>query len=132
MTPGLDIGSGPGNKSTEIIEGRGKMAWEISITDEGWQEIYAALQKMTKLQLLEAIEDDFVEQYCMGHPTFYHNMPHHIAMRLYRKMDRLNRYATHDVLVDTCFEMIQKNNTCDNGGWKYWIDRCGYHTVNLR
>ncbi len=36
-----------------------------------------------------------------------------------------------EVLADRAFELIQQNNTCDNGGFAYWIDREGYHKVLL-
>ena len=37
----------------------------------------------------------------------------------------------HDILVDRAYELIEQNGTCDNGGWAYWIDREGFHTVEL-
>jgi hypothetical protein len=36
-----------------------------------------------------------------------------------------------EVLADRAYEMIEQNNTCDNGGFGYWIDREGYHKVWL-
>lgn len=35
----------------------------------------------------------------------------------------------HDNLVDAAIESIEKNDTCDNGGFNFWIDREGIHTV---
>lgn len=37
----------------------------------------------------------------------------------------------HDVLAERAFELIEQNNTCDNGGFVYWIDREGFHKVWL-
>jgi hypothetical protein len=37
----------------------------------------------------------------------------------------------HDVLVDIAFKLVEENNTCDNGGYNYWIDKQGCHTVSL-
>ena len=37
----------------------------------------------------------------------------------------------HDVLVDRAFELVEANDTCDNGGYGYWVDREGFHKVWL-
>lgn len=44
-----------------------------------------------------------------------------------------NRLAVlpHVVLADRAYELIEQNNTCDNGGFGYWIDREGFHKVWL-
>ena len=37
----------------------------------------------------------------------------------------------HAVLVDRAFELVERTDTSDDGGWSYWIDREGYHKVQL-
>lgn len=37
----------------------------------------------------------------------------------------------HDVLVGRAFELLEANNTCENGGYGYWVDREGFHVVWL-
>lgn len=103
------------------------MAWEISISAEGWDEIREALEEWSKEDLISAICDDFYEtlvEYgiengmAQGFADTYG-----ISMRM---------YAPHDALVDTAFKRIEANNTCDNGGFAYWIDRDGHHKVELK
>jgi hypothetical protein len=36
----------------------------------------------------------------------------------------------HDILADRVFELIESNDTCDNGGFAYWIDREGFHSAS--
>lgn len=100
------------------------MAWSISITAEGWQDIRDKLDDWSREALIDAIADDMFE-------------------RVYDKagMEHANRAADaerkrlsdlpQDILADRAFELIESNNTCDNGGWAYWIDREGYHKVRL-
>ena len=38
------------------------MAWEISITNEGWQEIKTELNKWSKKRLIQAISDNEFER----------------------------------------------------------------------
>lgn len=102
------------------------MAWEISITAEGWQDIRNELDNWSKKDLIQAISDDYYEELeQMGKPD---DVCRKRALKLTCK---LNLYASRDCLADHAFELIEKNNTCDNGGWAYWIDREGYHKVYL-
>jgi hypothetical protein len=104
------------------------MAWSISITDEGWGEIYNALHEWSKDDLLCAIEDDRIEQLF---DRSRYPLPYHQQMRIWHEIQILLSYASQEALADECYDLVKKNNTCDNGGYAYWIDREGYHKVYL-
>ena len=100
------------------------MAWEISISAEGWAEIREQLEQSTRDELIAAIADDKFE-------AVYASADSHQAERAAKaERERLSDLP-HDVLVDLAFKLIEQNNTCDNGGFAYWIDRAGYHKVEL-
>ena len=100
------------------------MAWEISITAEGWQEIREKLDDWDRASLIAAITDDTFERVekLAGQ--------HHAQRAADAERKRLEELP-HDVLADRAYELIEANNTCDNGGFAYWIDREGYHKVWL-
>ena len=105
------------------------MAWEISITQDGWQEIHDELsnqRKWPKAMLIHAIADDLFE--ALEHSTDL-DLAKLIKQIETRKKELRKLYRNN--LVDIAFELIEKNNTCDNGGFAYWIDREGYHKVYL-
>jgi hypothetical protein len=37
-----------------------------------------------------------------------------------------------DILIDECVKCIEENNTCSNDFYEYYIDREGYHSVNIK
>lgn len=100
------------------------MAWEISISTEGWTEIREKLEDWTPDALIAAITDDKFEM-VMDKAGQHHAERAAVAER--------NRLADlpQDILADRAFELIEQNNTCDNGGFGYWIDREGFHKVWL-
>ena len=100
------------------------MAWSISITVEGWQEIYDKLERRDGETLIDAICDDVFEM-VLANSDLEH--AEHAATAERERLEDL----THDVLVDRAFELVEQNNTCENGGYGYWIDREGYHRVWL-
>lgn len=100
------------------------MAWEICITAEGWTEIREALEAWDREALIAAITDDKFE-------AVYAEADEHHASRAADAERKRLEHLPHDVLVDRAFELIEQNNTCDNGGWAYWIDREGYHRVEI-
>jgi len=102
------------------------MAWEISITAEGWSEVYEACHELDKKKLLDAITDDYFE--ALEKQGFDYTDCKKRALKLRYKLET---YASQEGLADTAYELIEKNNTCDNGGYRYWIDREGYHGVTL-
>ena len=100
------------------------MAWEISITAEGWAEIRQQLEKWDKDDLINAICDDKFEM-------VYGKASQEHAQRAFDAERNRLEDLPHDILVDRAFELIEENGTCDNGGWAYWIDREGFHKVQL-
>ncbi|MEW4454518.1 hypothetical protein AB1L30_17715 [Bremerella sp. JC817] len=100
------------------------MAWEISITAEGWQQIRDKLDDWDRASLIAAITNDTFErvEQVAGQ---YHAQRAADAER--KRLENL----THDVLADRAFELIEQNNLCDAGGFGYWVDREGFHKVWL-
>ena len=100
------------------------MAWEISISAEGWQEIREKLEDWSNEALIDAIADDKFE-------AVYEKADlEHATLAATAERNRIADIP-HDLLVDRAFELIEQNNTSDNGGWNYWVDREGYHKVCL-
>ena len=89
------------------------MAWSISISPEGWQEIYEACHRCKKSFLWDAVNETLRQQ---KQPT----LP-----RKYRKQ------TTQENLADNAYLFIHSTNTCDNGGFKFWIDPKGYYKVTI-
>lgn len=100
------------------------MAWEISITAEGWQQIRDKLDDWDRAALIAAITDDTFErvEQIAGQQ--------HAQRAADAERKRLEGLP-QDVLADRCFELIEANNLCDAGGFAFWIDREGYHKVRL-
>jgi hypothetical protein len=100
------------------------MAWSISIAVDAWQHIRDELEMWSKKRLIDAICDDKFEAVAekAGHL--------HAECAAAAERRRLKRLP-HDVLVDRAFELVKQNDTCDDGGWAYWIDREGSHKVWL-
>lgn len=100
------------------------MAWEISVSADGWAEIREKLDDWTCGDLIAAITDDKFEM------VLAKAGQHHAERASAAERNRLNDLS-HDLLADRAYELIEQNNTCDNGGWSYWIDREGFHKVWL-
>lgn len=100
------------------------MAWSISISQNGWSEIRDQLDTWDRKSLIAAITDDKFEM-VNGKAG-----EHHAKRAADAERKRLGSLP-HDLLVDRAFELIEQNDTCDNGGWAYWIDREGFHKVHL-
>ena len=100
------------------------MAWEISISANGWADIREKLEVWGRTRLINAISDDKFEM-VLAEAGEEH-------ARKARRAER-KRLAglPQDILADRAFELIEQNNTCDNGGFAYWIDREGFHKVFL-
>ncbi|RFM34412.1 hypothetical protein [Chitinophaga silvisoli] len=90
------------------------MAWSISITPEGWNEIYEACHGCEKHFLLEAINETAIQK---GIPGISEDAAKEIS---------------HEALANIVFEIIQETDTCDNGGFKYWIDPKGFYKIDLQ
>ena len=100
------------------------MAWSISISAEGWQEIRDKLDGWSRDALIDAIVDDKFEM------VYDKAGQYHADRAANAERERL-AVLPQDILADRAFELIETNNTSDNGGWAYWIDREGYHKVRL-
>jgi len=100
------------------------MAWEISITAEGWQEIRDELERWEDEDLIAAICDDKFE-------AVYEKAGQDRAQLAFDAEKQRLENLPHDLLVDRAFELVEQTNTCENGGFGYWIDREGFHVVWL-
>jgi hypothetical protein len=100
------------------------MAWAISITAEGWQEIRDELERWGRRRLIAAITDDKFER------VLEKGGQKHAERAAAAERKRL-KTVPHDVLVDRAFELVEATDTCENGGYGYWIDREGFHKVWL-
>ncbi len=108
------------------------MAWSISITPEGWQDIRRELETWDRERIIAALADDEYERVEdeMAKAEFGGFDPDAPAINALNRRKALERLDLSD-LVDAAMETIEANNTCDNGGFRYWIDREGYHGVTL-
>ena len=100
------------------------MVWAISITAEGWQEIHDKLERWSRRRLVNAIADDKFEL------VLKKGGQDHAERAAAAERKRLAN-VPHDVLVDRAYELVEANDTCENGGFGYWVDREGFHKVWL-
>ena len=100
------------------------MAWAISIGVEGWQEIRDELETWDREALIAAICDDKFEL------VLAKRSQEHAERAVAAERKRLENLP-HDLLVDRACELIEDTDTCENGGYGYWIDREGFHKVWL-
>lgn len=89
------------------------MAWEISITPEGWQGLYTTLQHKSKTWLFKAVN---AARYGAGEK---------------RLPQRLFKQLAQEGLANEAYDWIHKTNTCDNGAHHYYIDKEGWYTVQI-
>jgi hypothetical protein len=106
------------------------MVWSISISNEGYQQIREALKVLDFESLCKAIGDTNFEIF-----HGYHNIkgnPNHKGYWNYRKLmnDRIFK-RDREILEDLAFDFICRFDSCDNGGFYYWIDPEGYHRVDI-
>ena len=98
-------------------------AWEISMSPEGWNNVYENLHGMSVEELAEAIaSDDFAkindEKDPLGGDISFLETKEEYYLKL-----------PQDVLADEAYKRIEENNTSDNGGHMVWIDKEGFHKV---
>jgi|688.fasta_scaffold813431_2 hypothetical protein len=108
------------------------MAWSLSISPEGWQAVEDGLREWDREALITALTDDEferVEELNGDDGKGYTETvsPDDAANALRERLLPL----PHDVLVEAAFEAVQRTHTSDNGGFRIWVDRQGYHGVNL-
>lgn len=97
------------------------MAWEISHSQEAWDNARHNLGLWDADKLREALTDDAFELAEQGG----HTDPADAAAAL----AELLVDTPQDLLVDLCMTTIEDHRTCCNGGHSFWIDREGFHTV---
>lgn len=89
------------------------MAWSISISQEGWEAVYDACHQQTKGFLFKAV-NKFRKD----------NRQKTILLKHYPQISQQK-------LAEEAFEAIRKTNTCDNGGYHYWIDKEGFYKIHI-
>jgi hypothetical protein len=89
------------------------MAWEISISPEGWSEIYDACHAKSKMFLFDAVNEARQQAGKKKIPR------------------RWRSSISQSALADEAYLFTTENRTCDNGGFKYWIDKKGFYKVEL-
>jgi hypothetical protein len=108
------------------------MAWSISITAEGWADIRKELETWDRQQIIDALADDVFEAAEQANGDDGKGYEERVSPDDAADACRA-RLATvpTDLLVEEAMESIHITNTCDNGGFRYWIDRKGWHGVTL-
>jgi len=111
------------------------MAWEISMSSEGWEMARERLEERTKEQLIQAIIDDLyeaIEAELYGESGVSGERSIDLILEMLEPYEQyLKKWPSHDALVDQAFALIERHNTCDNGGHSLWIDRAGIHKVYI-
>jgi len=99
------------------------MAWQISMSAEGWSNVRRNLHGMAKDKLVVALTDDLFEE--------LEERGVELADIELAVADRRRDWESlpQDMLADICYDRVCHNDTCDNGGHRVWIDRQGYQTV---
>lgn len=89
------------------------MAWSISISHEGWQEIHEACHRKSKTWLFKAINE----------------------ARSQKGIDKIARkqfpILSQETLAEAAYLLIEETNTCDNGGCNFWIDPKGFYKIKI-
>jgi len=98
------------------------MAWEISHSQEAWDNARYNLTKWDKERLINALVDDTYE----AAEANEEDAESAADARRIALSD-----LPEDMLVEACMNSIAAHMTCDNGGFNFWIDREGYHTVSV-
>jgi len=104
------------------------MAWEISISAEGWSDIALALESESMDFLVNAVAThEWTEKFKNGDRGSFK------AWDKFQKKRRAyhHHFSNHDNMLDRCLELIEHHNTCENGGNGFWIDCNGDYTVHL-
>ena len=108
------------------------MAWNISISADGWAGLRAALEAKPREWLIKALTDDRFEQVEQASGSAEHasRAADALRKRLEETGDDGVPYASIEALANDAYEALERNDTCDNGGFLYWVDREGYHKVS--
>jgi hypothetical protein len=101
--------------------------WSICLSPEGWQDIRRELRAWGREDLANAISTDEYQRLRQDFSRTAPGVCGRMAQALKKRLLRLSRAD----LVDHCMGLIEFNNSCDEGGENYWIDRCGVHKVHV-
>lgn len=102
------------------------MLYEICVSAETWQNIKEKLLTMPKLTLLQALRSQKLIE-CLHDRKVNAPNAHIIATQYMSTMKSLS----HEQIVEECFRLIKRNNTCNIEEQSYWIDREGNYKVYL-
>jgi len=101
------------------------MAWEICISQDGWDDILKELHDFKYFELIDAISDNYFEK------LEEYSSTKNILQKVGSFIDYLSTLEK-EILINIAYSLVITNNTCDNGGYSYWIDKQGYHKVILK
>lgn len=104
------------------------MTWSISISPEGWEDIRKKVEEQTDSFLRRALADAKCQRRFGA--TFASTLNLDYDDHFIKLMESY-RELPHDVLVNAVMEEVVKTNTCDSGGFNYWIDRLGCYIIKL-
>ena len=100
------------------------MAWTISHVPEAWENAKANLRTWEDETLIQALVADALA--CADEAEQYDEEDETPLAECIRETLEV---ADHDSLVHMCMNSIRDHETCSNGGFDFWVDRKGYHTV---
>ena len=89
------------------------MAWSISLSPEGWLLVSKACLTKSKQWLFAAVNEARRQTTQKPHTK------------------KRYRLISQDELAEEAYQFIRQTNTCDNGGFKYWIDEEGYYKIEI-
>jgi len=96
------------------------MAWEISMSGEGWDNVRRNVYAWPKEKLYAALCSDYAQKmYAQGDDNEEHA----------REYAEIITDFPHDVLASEIYDIIVSNNTADNGGAVVWVDLAGDYKV---
>lgn len=103
------------------------MAMEISISEDGWGDIYNSLSEATDSNYLAKA----VSAAEMKIKIAEMDEPNLDFLEKERKLRERELIAyARETLPDLAYELVKKNNTVDNDGFNFWIDSDGEFKVN--
>jgi len=116
------------------------MTWEISHTADAWSNVYKNLQDKKQEWLAKACATCVADRQDELNKAFWDacwdleidddnidavpdwQWSYERALAGYSEWDQ-------EVLADEAFQWIERNNTCDNGGFNFYIDDGGFYAV---
>ena len=118
------------------------MAWEISHTADAWGTAYENLCDKPINWLAEALATDKANQQEKLNKLFWDacwtldiDDSNIDAIPDWQTdyQNALDQFAAMNkqFLVDGCFAAIERNQTCSNGGWEFYVDEGGHFRVEV-